>query len=238
MCHHHCGTDKAGELRRVTRVLLVEDDEALARGVVTLLRDGGFAVDHVDGGESALETVSLEPYALVILDIGLPDISGFEVLTRLRRAGLKVPVLLLTARDAVQDRVAGLDRGADDYLLKPFDPLELEARVRALIRRGHGDPSPILSVGSMTLDQSSGEVRVNGRAIDLRRREIAVLTSLAKRAGKVVPKERLQAEVFDYDDVVAPNALELYIARVRKKLQPDGPHIRALRGMGYVLEHQ
>lgn len=220
----------------MTRLLLVEDDQALARGVIALLRDSGYAVDHVTNGNAALETVDLEPYSLVILDIGLPDISGFEVLTRMRRAGMRMPILILTARDALTDRVSGLDRGADDYLLKPFEPVELEARVRALVRRGAGDPNPILKVGALTLDQSTGNVRINDRPIDLRRREIAVLTSLARRAGQIVPKERISAEVFDYDDQVGSNALELYIGRLRKKLKPDGPKIRMLRGVGYVLE--
>lgn len=220
----------------MTRILFVEDDEALARGVVTLLRDGGYAVDHVTSGAGALELEPHEPYALVILDIGLPDLSGFDVLKTLRRNGSKTPVLVLTARDALQDRVKGLDLGADDYLLKPFEPAELEARVRALVRRLQGDPSPVLSVGNLVYDRSSGEVRIDGRLVDLRRREMAVLSALITRAGKVVPKERLAAEVFAYDDMVAPNALELYVARVRKKLQPDGPQIRTLRGLGYMIE--
>jgi two-component system response regulator TctD len=220
----------------LTRILFVEDDQALARGVVALLRDGGYAVDHVATGGGALEVEPHEPYALVILDVGLPDLSGFEVLKSLRRKGSRTPVLILTARDALQDRVKGLDSGADDYLLKPFEPAELEARVRALVRRTQGDPSPILSVGNLVYDRSSGEVRIDGRLIDLRRREIAVLSALITRAGKVVPKERLAAEVFAYDDLVAPNALELYVARVRKKLQPDGPQIRTLRGLGYMIE--
>lgn len=220
----------------MTRVLFAEDDEALARGVVTLLRDGGYAVDHVATGTGALELEPHEPYALVILDVGLPDLSGFEVLTAIRRRGSKTPVLILTARDALQDRVRGLDLGADDYLLKPFEPAELEARVRALVRRTQGDPSPVLSVGNLVYDRSSGEVRIDGRLIDLRRREIAVLSALITQAGKVVPKERLAAQVFAYDDEVAPNALELYVARVRKKLQPDGPQIRTLRGLGYMIE--
>jgi two-component system response regulator TctD len=220
----------------VTRILFVEDDEPLARGVVALLRDGGLAIDHVTQGAAALDLEPLEPYALVILDIGLPDVSGFEVLKSLRRRGSKTPILILTARDALQDRVTGLDLGADDYLLKPFEPAELEARVRALIRRSHGDPRPLITAGALSLDRSTGEVRVAGRLVDLRRREMAVLGSLLAHAGQVVPKERLAAEVFAYDDLVAPNALELYIARLRKKLQPEGPQIRTLRGLGYILD--
>lgn len=161
---------------------------------------------------------------------------GFEVLRRVRRGGEKAPVLILTARDAVQDRVTGLDSGADDYLLKPFEPAELEARVRALVRRSQGDPSPTVVVGNLVLDTVTGEARIGERPIDLRRREAAVLACLAARAGRVVPKDRIAAEVFAYDDDVAPNALELYIARLRKKLQPDGPQIRTLRGLGYMLE--
>jgi two-component system response regulator TctD len=220
----------------VTRILFVEDDEALARGILALLQDSGCAVDHVDSGGGALELEPLEPYSLVILDVGLPDISGFEVLKSMRRRGSRTPVLMLTARDALRDRVQGLDLGADDYLLKPFEPAELEARVRALVRRGQGDPSPLIAVGNLTLDRSNGEVRIAGELVDLRRRELAVLTSLVQRAGKLVPKERLAAEVFAYDDEVAPNALELYVGRVRKKLQPNGPQIRTLRGLGYLIE--
>lgn len=220
----------------LSRILLVEDDEPLARGIVALLRDGGAAVDHVATGAAALEVLPLEPYSLVILDIGLPDQSGFDVLATLRRRGQKTPVLILTARDALQDRVRGLDIGADDYLLKPFEPAELEARVRALVRRSLGDPSPVVTVGTLSLDRSSGAVTVNDRPIALRRREAAVLGCLVAHAGKVVAKERLAAEVFDYDDVVAPNALELYVGRLRKKLQPDGPQIKTLWGLGYMLE--
>ena len=220
----------------MTRVLFVEDDLALARGLVTLLRDQGFAVDHVPTGADALEIEQLEPYGLVVLDIGLPDISGFEVLKGLRRRGSRVPILVLTARDAVQDRVNGLDLGADDYLLKPFDPAELEARVRALIRRRHGDPNPTITLGNLRFDRSSGEVRIAGRLVDLRKREIAVLAALLAQVGHVVPRERLSAEVFAYDDAVGPNALELYIARLRKKLQPDGPMIRTRRGDGYLID--
>lgn len=220
----------------MARILLVEDDAALARGVLALLRDSGSAVDHVATGEGALELASLEPYGLIILDLGLPDMSGFEVLKTLRRSGSRTPILILTARDAVPDRVKGLDLGADDYFIKPFEPEELEARVRAVIRRAQGDPSPELRVGNLTLDRATGEVRVNDVLLELRRRELAVLTSLVTRAGKPVAKERLAAEVFAYDDEVAPNALELYVGRVRKKLGPEGPQIRTLRGVGYMID--
>jgi len=218
------------------RILLVEDDHALSRGIVALLSEQGFAVDPVFAGATALELEPSEPYAAVILDVGLPDLSGFEVLKTLRRRGSRTPILILTARDAVQDRVTGLDLGADDYLLKPFDPAELEARVRALVRRRSGDPNPMVSVGNLSLDRSTGELRVAGRHVDLRKREMAVLLALLDQVGRVVPKERLLAEVFAFDDEVGPNALELYIARLRKKLGPNGPEIRTQRGHGYMID--
>jgi len=218
------------------RILIVEDDAALARGLAASLKLAGFAVDHEADGAEAAALAMLEPYALVILDLGLPNLSGFEVLQQIRRRGSDVAVLILTARDAVADRVKGLDIGADDYLLKPFDPAELEARVRALVRRGSGTRSPILTCGALTLDRSTGAVEVNGRTVSLRRREFAVLEGLMTRAGKVVPKDKIIREVFGYDEPVAPNALELYIARLRKKLEPDGPQIRTIRGLGYMMD--
>jgi two-component system OmpR family response regulator len=218
------------------RILMIEDDAALARSIATLLRVGGHAVDHSASGEEALELVSGEPYALVILDVGLPDIDGFTVLERMRRRGDRVPVLMLTARDALDDRVRGLDLGADDYLRKPFEPEELEARVRALGRRRGGDPVPELVVGTLCLHRSSGVAEVAGRPLDLRRREWAVLDTLATRAGQVVTRELLLSEVFGYDEPVGPNAIEVNVTRLRTKLAPDGPQIRTVRGVGYMLD--
>lgn len=218
------------------RILIVEDDAALARSLTALLRGSGHAVDHVACGEDALMVVGQEPYALVVLDVGLPDIDGFAVLQTLRRRGERVPVLMLTARDALDDRIRGLDLGADDYLRKPFAPEELEARIRALGRRRGGDPTPELVVGSLTLDRSSGTARVGSRMLDLRRREWAVLDALAIRAGQIATRETLQAEVFGYDEPVGPNALEVNITRLRGKLGSDGPVIRTVRGVGYLLD--
>ncbi|HUD92859.1 response regulator transcription factor [Sphingobium sp.] len=215
---------------------MIEDDAALARSISALLRAGGHAVDHVATGEDALSVVGSEPYALVILDVGLPDMDGFAVLAELRRRGEKVPVLMLTARDALDDRVRGLDLGADDYLRKPFDPEELEARVRALGRRRGGDPTPELSVGMLTINRSTGTADVAGRPLDLRRREMAVLESLATRAGQVVPRELLIGEVFGFDEPVGGNAIEVHVTRLRGKLAPDGPGIRTVRGVGYMLD--
>jgi two-component system OmpR family response regulator len=218
------------------RILMVEDDAALARSIAALLRAGGHAVDHSASGEEALTLVSGEPYALLILDVGLPDIDGFTVLERLRRRGEKVPVLMLTARDALDDRVRGLDLGADDYLRKPFEPEELEARVRALGRRRGGDPAVVVTIGALVLNRSTGAAEVAGRALDLRRREWAVLDALATRAGQVVPRELLLAEVFGYDEPVGPNAIEVNVTRLRGKLGVEGPQIRTVRGVGYLLD--
>jgi two-component system response regulator TctD len=218
------------------RILMIEDDAPLARSIAALLRAGGNAVDHVATGADALAVVAGEPYAVVILDVGLPDIDGFTVLARLRARGDRVPVLMLTARDALDDRVRGLDLGADDYLRKPFEPEELEARVRALGRRRGGDPVPLLSVGSLSINRSSGEAKVGDRVLDLRRRERAVLESLATRAGRVVPRELLIGEVFGFDEPVGGNAIEVHVTRLRGKLAPDGPEIRTVRGVGYMLD--
>ncbi|WP_200909514.1 MULTISPECIES: response regulator transcription factor [unclassified Sphingomonas] len=218
------------------RILIVEDDAPLARSIAALLRSAGHAVDPVARGEDALIALADEPYALVILDVGLPDIDGFAVLQALRRRGDKVPVLMLTARDALDDRVRGLDLGADDYLRKPFAPEELEARIRALGRRRGGDPTPELVIGSLVLNRSTGQAQIGDRVLDLRRREWAVLDALAARAGQIVPRETLQSEVFGYDDPVGPNAIEVNITRLRGKLAPDGPAIRTVRGVGYLLD--
>jgi len=218
------------------RILIVEDDAPLARGIVALLRSAGHAVDHVATGADALMVAADDHYALVILDVGLPDIDGFAVLQALRRRGQRVPVLMLTARDALDDRVRGLDLGADDYLRKPFAPEELEARIRALGRRRGGDPKPDLVVGALALNRSSGEARVGTRLLDLRRREWAVLDALATRAGQIVTRETLQAEVFGFDEPVGSNAIEVNITRLRSKLAPDGPAIRTVRGVGYLLD--
>lgn len=218
------------------RILMVEDDAALARSIAALLRGGGHAVDHVESGEEALTILPTEPYALAILDVGLPGMDGFELLSSLRRGGHKLPVLMLTARDALDDRVRGLDLGADDYLRKPFEAAELEARVRALARRQPGDPLPTITIGSLVIDRSANIAEVAGRPLDLRRREWAVLEALALRAGRIVPKDRLVSEVFGFDEPVGPNAIEVHLTRLRAKLAPDGPSIRVVRGVGYMLD--
>jgi len=219
----------------VMRVLIVEDDAALARGILKVFRNDGLAVDHVSLGQDALDIIDMEPYSAVILDLGLPDMDGMNVLRQIRKAHITVPILILTARDATIDRVTGLDQGADDYLSKPFAIEELEARVRALIRRGQGNPEPTITLGDLCLDRATGAVYLAGDLLDLTRRERAVLDTLLVRVGNVVPKSRLTADVFDYDDSVAPNALEVYIGRLRRKLENSGLEIITVRGLGYLL---
>lgn len=222
----------------MARILLIEDDAALSRGLVAALTAEGYSVDPAPDGASALMMASDEPYAIITLDVGLPDMSGFDVLKSLRAKGCHAPVLILTARDEIDDRVRGLDLGADDYLLKPFEPRELAARIRALLRRPQVDPAPIIRVGKLEFDRSHHVARIDGRDLDLRRREWVVLERLLSRVGQVVSKDRLASEVFGYDEPVAPNAIEVYIARLRKKLEPDGPTIRTLRGLGYLMEDE
>lgn len=221
----------------MARILVVEDDTALARGVQALLRADGHAVDQVGTGEDALDLVACETYDLLAVDLGLPGLSGFDLVRMVRAKGIGTSILILTARDAVEDRVSGLDAGADDYLPKPFNPAELAARVRALLRRHAADANPLIVVGELVCDPANHLATVEGGVLDLRRREWAVLIALARKAGTVVAKERLLAEVFDYDDPVGPNALEVYVARLRKKLGQAGPQIRTLRGLGYLMEN-
>jgi two-component system, OmpR family, response regulator len=220
----------------MARILLVEDDAALVRGLAAILRGEGYSVDTAPDGPSALALVRDEPFAVILLDVNLPGMSGFEVLRTLRARGCHAPILLLTARDSLEDRVKGLDLGADDYMLKPFEPPELAARVRALMRRPAADPSPVIRVGNLEIDRSRCTIRVAGEQVDLRRREWVLLERLAVRVGKVVSKERLATEMFGFDEVVAPNAIEVYVARLRRKLGPQGPAIRTMRGLGYVME--
>jgi DNA-binding response OmpR family regulator len=219
------------------RVLLVEDDANLRWGLTTALRGAGLIVDYVGDGLGAVRAATDDHYNAIVLDLGLPDIDGLEVLRRLRRSGCRTPILILTARDAPCDRVKGLDQGADDYLPKPFELSEFEARVRALIRRGQGIPEPTLTIGKLTLERLTGEAHIEGRPLELRRREFLVLEALMVRQGKTVPRERLVAEVFGSEDMVAPNALEVYVTRVRRKIEGADLTIHAIRGLGYVLKY-
>ncbi|MBX9810849.1 MAG: response regulator [Burkholderiales bacterium] len=218
------------------RVLIVEDDPVLADGLTRSLRQADYAVDCINDGAEADHVLAAQGYDIVILDLGLPKIDGFEVLRRLRRRGVKVPVLVLTARDALQDRVKGLDLGADDYLTKPFDLPELEARVRALIRRGQSGGSSLLNHGALTLDIAGRRATLDGEPLDLSARELGVLEVLMMRSGRVVGKEQLAEQLYGWDEEVGANAIEVYVHRLRRKLEPAGVAIRTIRGLGYLLE--
>jgi len=218
------------------RILVVEDELALARGLINVVKSHGWAVDHVTHGATALQEVKLQHYAAVVLDIGLPDINGLDVVRRMRAADVRTPVLMLTALGHVQARIDGLDAGADDYLAKPFEIDELQARIRALTRRGRSSHlAAVTHIGAMVVDRAKGEVTLAGRSLNLRPREWAVLDALTARPGALVSRERLSSEIFSHDCPVAPNALDVHVGRLRRKLAPDGPGIRTVRGRGYML---
>jgi two-component system OmpR family response regulator len=218
------------------RILIVEDDPVLADGLIRSLRQADYAVDHAADGAEADHVLAAQGYDLVILDLGLPKLDGFEVLRRLRRRRVKAPVLILTARDALHDRVKGLDLGADDYLAKPFDLPELEARVRALIRRGQAGGTSILTHGALTLDTAGRRATLGGEPLELSAREMGVLEVLMMRTGRVVGKEQLAEQLYGWEEEVGANAIEVYVHRLRKKLEPAGVNIRTIRGLGYLLE--
>jgi two-component system OmpR family response regulator len=217
-------------------ILIVEDDPVLSDGLTRSLRESDYAVDSATDGAEADQILSTHSFDLVILDLGLPKLEGYEVLRRLRRRGSKTPVLILTALDALEDRVKGLDLGADDYLTKPFDLPELEARVRALIRRGHSGGGSLLSHGALTLDIAGRRALLDGEPLELSAREIGVLEVLMLRSGRVVNKDQLAEELYGWDEEVSANAIEVYVHRLRRKLEPAGVTIRTIRGLGYLLE--
>ena len=218
------------------RLLLVEDDGTLATTLQRALREEGYAVDWLSDGETADEILATQDYDLVILDVSLPGLDGLGVLKHLRERGSKTPVLVLTARDRLDDRVTGLDLGADDYMTKPFELAELEARIRALIRRSEGEPASEIVHGLLNFDTVGRRVSLHGEAVNLRNREICVLEILLRHTGQVVSKERIAYQLFDFDDQAGLTAIELYIHRLRKKLTPAGIVIRTVRGLGYLLD--
>jgi two-component system OmpR family response regulator len=217
------------------RVLVVEDDSLLSQGLTRVLTRSGHAVDRAETGLQADKALRVAAYGLVVLDIGLPDIDGFEVLRRLRLRHSATNVLVLTARDAVEDRVHGLDLGADDYLTKPFSVTEFEARVRALSRRV-SLPAGAVSVGRLMVDVEAKSVRCNGTTIDLTVREWALLELFMARPGRVLSKELIAQQLADYDAQLSPNAIEVYVSRLRSKIEAAGVRIRTVRGFGYLWE--
>jgi two-component system OmpR family response regulator len=219
------------------RILLVEDDELLSDGISKALRQAGYAVDHVATGADADHALETTSFDLLILDLGLPQIDGLEVLRRVRLRNQTLPVIIVTARDRLEDRVSGLDFGADDYLTKPFDLPELEARVRALLRRGRGGSNGVEVVyGPLRFDTVGRRVSILDQAVELSARELAVLEVLLQRGGSVVSKEQLIEHMYGWDEEVSHNAMEVNVHRLRKKLEPSGVNIRTIRGLGYLLE--
>jgi two-component system OmpR family response regulator len=216
-------------------VLLVEDDVVLADGLSRILQSHGMVIDVVGNGSQADQMLQSAEVAVLVLDIGLPGIDGFEVVRRLRARGSGVPVLLLTARDAIEDRVRGLELGADDYLVKPFATAELVARIKALARRTAPKPA-MLSLGRLTLDTFTRRALVDNRAVDLSVREWAVLEYLLQQQGRVVSKQQIIDAILPWGDDLTTNAVEVYISRVRLKIADAGVSIRTIRGFGYMLE--
>lgn len=217
------------------RVLLVEDDPIVGDAVVQALRGGGYAVDWVRDGNTGDIALRGGEFDLVLLDLGLPKLPGVQLLKRLRERKNRVPVLILTAQGSVQDRVAGLDAGADDYLAKPFELAELEARVRALIRRSHGSEVNCLQCGPLSFDTSARQAAIDGAALELSPREISVLEVLMLRAGRLVSKEQMVEHLYGWGEEVSTNAIEVYVHRLRKKVEPH-VNIITVRGLGYWLE--
>ena len=215
------------------RILLVEDDAMIGESVADGLKAEGYAVDWVRDGKEAEVAVSATPYSLVVLDLGLPRRDGIDVLKGIRERRIDVPVLVMTARDTVRDRIKGLDAGADDYLVKPFDLDELTARARALMRRAAGRSDPVIERGPLSINPATREVTWRGESMSLSAREYALLAALAERPGIVLSRAQLEEKLYGWNESVGSNAVEVHIHNVRKKLGEDV--IRNVRGLGYTL---
>ncbi|OAI17575.1 response regulator transcription factor [Methylomonas koyamae] len=218
------------------RILLVEDDAVLGDGLSRSLGDWGFDVTLAVTGSYADSALCTQPYDMVILDLGLPDMDGRDVLRQLRSRKSAIPVLILTARDGLNDRVGGLELGADDYMTKPFELRELEARVRALLRRSHGGFSHDITFGRLRLDTRSQQIMVDAIPMVLPPREYGVLEALLLQQGRVVSKDSLAQRLAARSEELADNVIEVYVHRLRKRLEPLGIGIRTMRGLGYLLE--
>ena len=220
------------------RIALIEDNEALAKGIAYQLRDAGHAVDLIGDGVAADTFLSQEGADLIVLDINLPGMDGLTILQRIRGRGDATPVILLTARSDTGDRVKGLDAGADDYLVKPFEMAELEARVRALSRRRPAVVTTRVSVGTLDFDAQSRQLFHEGQSLDIPRREIAVLECLLEKRGRLVPKASILDRVYGIGSEVDETVIEVHISRLRKRLEVHGLAIKNARGLGYMLEDQ
>ncbi|MCE8023215.1 response regulator transcription factor [Billgrantia aerodenitrificans] len=218
------------------RILVVEDNRILADAISQRMRKAGHGVDAAMTGLVGWEMLEAQPYDLIILDLNLPGISGEQLLWRLRQRQKTTPVLVLTARDQVQDRIQLLDLGADDYLSKPFDGGELEARCRALLRRSQGQAQDVVRHGNLELDRRTCRVRVGGEAVELKQREYRLLEVFLAYSGQVLSKEALLDHLYNFDESRNPNVIEIYVARLRKALVDSDLSIRTLRGLGYLLE--
>ncbi|WP_085314730.1 response regulator [Derxia lacustris] len=218
------------------RILIAEDDNTLADGLQSTLRQSGFAVDVFKNGAQADAVLASQSYDLLILDLGLPKMPGLEVLRRLRARNSRLPVLILTAADSVEDRVRGLDLGADDYMAKPFALSELEARVRALVRRGVGGGPTLLKHGPLSFDSVGRMAYLNEVPLELSARELGILEVLLQRTGRLVSKEQFVDQLCEWGEEVSNNAIEVYVHRLRKKIEAGGVRIITVRGLGYCLE--
>jgi two-component system OmpR family response regulator len=219
------------------RLLIAEDDAALAEALCVALRQSGYAVDRVDNGLSADRALAAAVFDLLILDLGLPALDGFEVLRRLRRRDSVLPVLILSARENPEEKVTGLDLGADDYLSKPFSINELQARVRALLRRRQGGKYPVLTYGALCFDTVDRVASVEGQVINLSAHELGVLEALLRRFGRIVSKEQLIEHLYSFDEEVSPNAIEVYVHRLRRKIDHCGVTVRTVYARGYMLDY-
>jgi two-component system OmpR family response regulator len=220
------------------RILITEDDVSLAQALQFALKQSGYAVDWVKNGAAADEALKDDVFGLLILDLGLPKLDGYEVLRRLRRRNLALPVLILSGREQLEEKVLGLDLGADDYLVKPFSLNELQARVRALLRRRQGGDAPVITYGKLSFDTFQRRASIEGTPLELSRHEIGVLEILLNRFGCIVSKDRLVDKLYSYDNSVSHNAIEVYVHRLRKKIEGSGIAVRTLHGQGYLLEEQ
>jgi DNA-binding response OmpR family regulator len=216
------------------QILLVEDDQSLAAGLCKALRSEGFVTNHVAEGKAALHTVSVDPPDMLILDLGLPDMDGLDVLKKIRASGSTVPVLVLTARSSIDARVSGLDSGADDYLPKPFETPELIARLRVIERRLSGTQDSRIEVGDLTLDTVSRQVFFKGESVELARREYTVLKTLVENQGKIRTREQLESRLYAWGEEVSSNAIEVHVHHLRKKFGSD--FIKTVRGVGYTVK--